>query len=114
MSNTQKATGTGPKRNKPFDLDALDREDRPEPFVAVIGGEEYTFGDPAEMEWDELFDLHQNQDERGMAKALLGDQYPAFQKNKLPVWKYRTLIAAWDEHYGFSKMMGEAPASSSS
>lgn len=88
-----------------LDLDALERDDAPEPFRAVIGGEEFVFGDVDDLDWKDATALHP-EDAEPLLRALLGDDFDRFNSKPLPLWKLQALSNALDEHYGWSKRFG--------
>jgi hypothetical protein len=112
MSNTQTA-GTRPKvdRRATFDLDALEKDAKaPKPLPVLLGGEEFIFGDLDEGDfWTELSPLQQSgEDIEGQFRVMLGEeQFARFKRHRLPGWKVRALYEHLDEHFGFSKRMGD-------
>lgn len=93
-------TADAPK-NDVFDLDALEREEIPEPFVARYGGKEFTFADPAEVDYAEFTSLSMTPGgERRMLRLLLGEQFDDFMATPIKSWKMWALFKAWEEHYG--------------
>jgi hypothetical protein len=112
MSNTQTA-GQRPKlaRDKTFDLDALEKDAKaPKPLPVKLGGEEYLFGDLDEGDyWSELVPLDQEGDSiEGQLRVMLGEeQFERFKAHRLPGWKINALYKHLDEHFGFSKRLGD-------
>lgn len=113
MSNTRSIKEAPSAKNKNvFDLDVLERDGAPRPFVAKLGGKEYTFADPFEMDWQVSEGIDQT-DMVGSLKALLGDQYEDFCKHNLSVWKLQKLSDAVGKHYAkYYGSQGEDSASS--
>lgn len=103
MSNTRTTTRPKPavKRSKIFDVDALEREVDRGPFVARIGGEEYVFPDPTDMDWQDASRVDANNVVESF-KAWLGEDYERFAKHRMPVWKLIELFKAIQEHYGIT------------
>lgn len=97
-----------------FDIDALERDGSPELFVATVGGKEFTFHDPSESDWQDYSGIDMSNPEESL-KLLLGDQYEAFKKIRLPLWKLNKLAEAVENHYAkFYGNQGEDNASSTS
>ena len=111
---------TQPKRPKPsgpasLDLDAIDREDRPEPYTVTIGGRTYEMVDPQELDFRVLIQAQQ--------QAFDGDPMPLFElivsdedrdeffDNDWPSWKLEKMFTLYNEHFGLPTP-GEAVASS--
>lgn len=103
MSNTRTTTRPKPlvKRSKVFDVDALEREVVHEPFVAKVGGREYVFPDPTDMDWQDAVSLDPN-DIIESFRQWLGDDYDEFAKHRMQLWKLVELAKAIQEHYGIT------------
>ena len=67
------------------------RREAPGPFVVRVGGEEFTFACP-----DGDFGPG---DLRKVLRAMLGGQYEAFVRHKVPEWKMHALVEAGRIHY---------------
>ena len=109
MSNAQTA-GQRPKlaRAKTFDLDALTKDPKaPKPLPVTVGGEEYIFGDLDEGDfWNDVASLR-GDDIEGQFRVMLGDeQFERFRKHPMKGWKVRALYEHLDDHFGFTKRMG--------
>lgn len=91
-----------------FDVDALQRDGTAEPFRFTLGGEDFTCADPDDMDW-QVADALSADDVAGIMRATLGEQYAAFAKHPMPVWKLTALGKAVNEHYS----LGEDGASRS-
>jgi hypothetical protein len=76
---------------KPAEIDV-------EPFVAVAGGQEFTFAAVHDLPWDELGGIEGDGDEF-MFKTLSEDDYEAFKKLKVPGWKINILMEDYKAHY---------------
>ena len=98
-----------------FDLDALERDGKSQPYKVRLGGKVFTFSDPYEMDWkkNEAIDPSDNEDS---LRALLGDeQYAEFAKVELPVWKLQELNSRIGRHYAkYVGSQGEGSASAGS
>lgn len=82
-----------------INLDTLEREQTPEPFVVFVGGTRITLEDAALVDWQVLAYAEQNP--RRLLKTLMSEQdWSAFVKMSLPSWKIRALVVAYREHYG--------------
>ena len=67
------------------------------PFVARVGGEEFTFSRPDVR----LFLASPSLPEGPrILRAMLGEQYEAFTAHKVPLWKMAVLARAVRAHYG--------------
>lgn len=96
------------------DLDALEREVDKKPFTAKLGGEVFTFADPTDTDWRDARAVDPT-DLDAMMRALLGDQFEAFEKHPLPVWKLAHLANQIQQHYGLTpEDLGESSASPTS
>lgn len=115
MSNTPRTTRPKPpvKKAKSFDLDALEREDAPEPFAAMLGGQQFIFNDPQEMDWKEAVAIGPSDVTEFLVASLGPDQYEEFKTKRLPLWKLIKLSEAVQKHYGMLPE-GEDSASSTS
>lgn len=98
-----------PKPKNVFNLDALERDGRPEPFIARVGGLDFEFADPAELDWQ-----IQELGGRAFMRAMLGaEQFEAFcalPAGTVPDWKLEQLAEHIRAHYA----AGEETASPSS
>lgn len=86
-----------------LNLDALEREDAPEPFAFVLGGERFVCADPMELDYRAFRDMG---DPEGQFKLLLGAKFESFKAHKLVLWKQQRLVSTALEHYG----LGDTPA----
>lgn len=90
-----------PRGDKPADvtlnLDTLEREGEPSPFVVVFGGTRYVFRNIDDEDWRTLADIDES-DPKEALKLLLGKEYDDFAEHELPVWKLRKLLDSWREH----------------
>jgi hypothetical protein len=104
MSNTRTTTRPKPavKRSKIFDVDALEREVVHEPFVARVGGRDYTFPDPTDMDWQDAISLDPNDIVASFREWLGEDEYTEFAKHRMSLWKLVELAKAVQEHYGLT------------
>lgn len=94
-----------------LNLDALDREGAPEPFVVTFDGKPMTFKDAAEIDWQDL--IRAQYDPRFFFTVSLSEaDAKRFLEKKLPTWKMEKLMAAYNAHYGIDDM-GKRDASSS-
>jgi hypothetical protein len=100
-----KAAPAAPKTKVTLDLDALDaeqpRDDRPEPFSIRLHGEEFTFVDPEELDWQDLTVGQDNP--RLMMHIILGDDEQRtrfFALKDVKVRHMRVITAGYQKHYG--------------
>lgn len=97
-----------------FDLDALERDATPSPFVVRVGGEDFRFPDPQDMDWKKLNQLDELS-EYDAVKQLLGEeQFERFIKHDIPVWKFGRLTDQWYKHYDLPTAGEDAASSPSS
>lgn len=101
-----------PKDTTPvsLDLNALEREDAPEPFWTLLGEKRYLLIDPQDLPFDHLLTLTLRpadilpavveEKDRDEFRAALGE---------LPAWKVNKLAAAYSVHHGLPSGP-EAPA----
>lgn len=81
-----------------LNLDALEREDAKEPFIAVIAGRKIEFTDPGELEWRDL--ARWDSPEEFIDNALDEDDRAFVLEQKIPGWKFKALWEAYQEHFG--------------
>lgn len=82
-----------------LDLDELERDgDHPEPLTVTLNGRQWTLADPVTVDWQQVLDMDVN-DPRSVLAAYLGDDFPAFAKLAVPMWKIEKLLEAIDRHY---------------
>jgi hypothetical protein len=94
-----------------FDLDALERDDTPEPFAFTIGGRIFYLAAPSDVDWHGQTAFNGG-DPTEVMPLLLGDQFADFDQFAIPGWKLDKLIVAWGRHNGIT--IPESPASSTS
>ncbi len=100
-----------PKNRFELDLDNMEREGTTEPFQVRLGGEEYTFIDPMELDWREL-EKALTADLRDFFPYVLGaEQSTKFLENTIPTWKMRKVMEAYSVHFGLVEP-GNSAASS--
>ncbi|HLR96672.1 MAG TPA: hypothetical protein VK053_19260 [Jiangellaceae bacterium] len=94
---TAKSNGTsGDKPAAPdLNLDSLEREGEFRPFTFILDGRRYQTVDLEGKDWQELMDLDDaanRGDARTMMKTMLSeDDWDAFSKVHLPMWKFTKL-----------------------
>ena len=95
------------KQTVTLDLDALEREESPEPFVARVGGKVYRLVDPAAVSWNELASI------TSAPAAFLSVAVPAKQRDEfltalaeLPTWKVNKLSGAYRQHFALTDSAG--------
>lgn len=96
---TKKADTPAPTTKVSFDLDALDREGRPEPFSIRHVGRVYTFADAMDVDWQKLMAAMQNPVAFFHLTLPEGDA-KEFLSQEMSVFKMRRLMDAYREHYG--------------
>lgn len=82
-----------------LNLDTLEREGDPGPFVLVLGGNRIMFSDAMELDWQLLVQAMQNP-LTFFKLVLSADDQSAFLGTPLPTWKLRKVMDAYREHYG--------------
>lgn len=88
-----------------LNLDTLEREDKPDPFSFVLGGERFECKDPKELDYRAFRDMN---DPEGQFKLLLPpNKFESFKKHTLTLWKQQRLVNTALEHYG----LGDTSAS---
>jgi hypothetical protein len=111
MSNTRSTPKPKvPNRAATLDLDTLEKDaSAPKPLPVRHGGEEFVFGDLDEADfWTELSKLQEDEDVEGQIRLMLGDeQFERFKSKPMPGWKLNALYKRLDEHFGFTKRMGD-------
>jgi hypothetical protein len=107
-----------PTRKAPvsLDLDGLDKEDAKEPFTIRLGGKVFTLADPKDVDWRVLLDAmrawRRGDPELAIRTVVAEGDQEAFFAKPLPIFKLRSMLDAWQAHYGTS--LGEVNASSAS
>lgn len=91
-----------------LNLDSLEREGAPGPFVVVLGGDRYEFTDAQEIDWQELQSVLTDP-ATFFRKVLPGEQGKKFLAQKIATFKLRKLMDAYREHFGLVEP-GEAAA----
>lgn len=84
-----------------LDLDALDRENAPEPFSIRHGDRVYTFTDAMEIDWQKLMLALQNP-HQFFRLTLSEADAKAFFAAPLPTYKMRALMNRYREHHGMT------------
>lgn len=94
-------TTTIPESPSALNLDALEREGAPGPFTFVHSGREYTLRDPEDIDWQDL--ISAMSDGIVFLRLALPEQdRESFFASKLPSWKLKALMKAYNEHYGIA------------
>lgn len=111
MSNTRTTPKPSvPNRKDTFDLDTLVKDgDAPKPLPVRLGGEEFVFQDLDEADyWAELAEAPAEEDVETQLRIMLGDdQYEKFRAKPLKGWQLNALMKKLDDHFGFTKRMGD-------
>jgi hypothetical protein len=89
-----------------LDLDALEREGRPEPFAFIHNNRQYILADPQDQDWQQLLVVMSNP-LLFLRLVLREEDRDAFFENSMPAWKLNALTTAYREHYGLPSL-GEA------
>jgi hypothetical protein len=93
-----------------INLDTLEREVEPEPFVAVLDNHRYVMADAFDIDWKVL--ALAERDTRTFFKAVLStEDFKRITGTNLPGWKLRALMDAYRTHFGLVET-GESSASS--
>jgi hypothetical protein len=99
-----------PPKDKPLpgalNLDALEREGRPEPFAFIHNNRQYILQDPQDQDWQQLLVVMSNP-VLFLRLMLAEKDKDAFFENSMPTWKLNALTTAFREHYGLPSL-GEA------
>jgi hypothetical protein len=82
-----------------LDLDALEREQAPDPFSFVHEGRTFVLADPQEMDWRDIVDAL-GHPELFFRSALSDEDRKVFLSQKMPAWKLGALVKRYREHYG--------------
>lgn len=82
-----------------LDLDALDREGAPEPFVIKHGGKRIVMIDPHELDWRDLMDAL-TQPRKFFDICMSPSDAKKFAETKLPGYKLQALMNGYMEHHG--------------
>lgn len=106
-SRTRNTNSDKPTVN--LNLDAVERDNAPEPYKFTLGGKVWIAVDPLDIDWRDLADLNVN-DLRQVMKTMLPDRFDEFNKIKLPAWKVNRLAQDIIDHYGLMNL-GEDNAS---
>jgi hypothetical protein len=99
-----------PNRSSTFDLDALEKDAKaPKPLPVRLGGEEFVFNDIDEADyWSELTQFGDEENVEDQLRVMLGDErYEHFKTLPMPGWKLNALMKRLDDHFGFTKRMGD-------
>jgi hypothetical protein len=91
-----------------LDLDDLEREDAPGPFVAKHAGQLFTFVDPQDMDWQETL-VAMSSGSMFLRMAVAEEDREAFFAEKMSNWKLEALVKRYRQHYGLPDV-GEADA----
>jgi hypothetical protein len=95
----QRATRSDTPAPISLNLDSLEREGAPGPFVVVLGGDRYTFLDAQEIDWQDL--QAALGDPRTFLRLVLPEgQGAKFLSLKVATHKIRRLIDNYREHFG--------------
>lgn len=93
-----------------LDLDALEREGDPGPFIFVLGGREYEMLDPQGMDYRDMLPILEATQKGDVKAALHGlldeEDTEAFWENRIPAFKLNALCQGWLEHYGLGSREG--------
>lgn len=110
-----------PPQDKPapisLNLDTIEREGKPEPFVLVLGGKRYELVDPQESDYRDLLGAYRaynaGDPETAIRLVVPEDKRDEFFANPLPNWKLAALFDSYNKHFGLPAP-GEASASPTS
>jgi hypothetical protein len=111
-----------------LDLDALEDEDDPGPYVIRLGGAVYGLLGPQSLDYKELVGAivaaSSGEPVKSLSILLEESEREAFWRNRIPAFKLEKLLRGWSEHYGIDLHLdddagdgdtpGEAGASSPS
>jgi hypothetical protein len=82
-----------------FDIDALEREGGPDPFVFAMGGRTYTMRPRDEIPWQDLL-LAMRNPVLFIRFTMSPEDHEAFLDTSIPMWKMDKLMEAYLEHFG--------------
>lgn len=95
-------------------LDTLEREGDPGPFVIVLGGKRYELLDAMDLDFRDLLASQRaamlGEPEKALELIIATGDRVEFFGNRLPNWKLETLFKSYNAHFGLPTP-GEAPAS---
>jgi len=95
-----------------FDVDALAKEAKGEPFRFKLGGTVFKLPPSNELDWQDAQDLEQG-NLTSAFRGMLGDkQYEKFVAHRLDIARLQKLVTAYMAHQGLEP--GESEASPSS
>ena len=89
-----------------LDLDTAEREDVKPPYVVRVGGQDITFQDPADVNWEDLADIGHPNDL--LRFALSKEDRQHLHRQKLPTWKFEKLLNGYYTHYDLEDKIREA------
>jgi hypothetical protein len=92
-----------PDQDKPapisLNLDKIEHEGAPGPFVIVLGGERYEFTDAQEIDWQKLMAAMRNP-VTFIRLTLPKDKATTFLSTTIPLYKMNRLMEAYQAHFG--------------
>lgn len=89
-----------------LNLDALEREGRPEPFAFIHNNRQYILADPQDQDWQQLLVVVSNP-LLFLRLVLEEKDRDSFFEDSMPAWKLNALTKAYRQHYGLPEL-GEA------
>jgi hypothetical protein len=102
------APDNGAAQDVDLDLDALEADATHRPFTFRLAGQRFEIPHPNDFDWHVQEDIASG-DLARMFKALLGDQFEAFDAVAVPTAKMARLMEDYSKHFGVD--VGESPAS---
>jgi hypothetical protein len=85
-----------------LNLDTLDVEGAPDPFVFVLDGKRFEVGDLEGHDWQDLMDFDAT-DAEGTLRLMLGKQYDDFRAVRgVSMRKIRVLLDSLRDHFGLA------------
>ena len=95
-----------------LNLDKIERESAPEPFVVTLDGKRISFEDPQELDWQVL--MVALRDPHAFFKHVVPEEHQDtfFKPGLIPLWKMNRLMEAYMSHHGIPVDAGNVLASS--
>lgn len=108
-----KATGDTPPKVI-LNLDTMEAEARPDPFVIQLKGKQFTFADPKSVDYRDVNRADRSGDlEVWMETYLTPTALKAFNNLNVSTGNVSAIYEAWHRHYGLIKDEGNGNASDS-
>lgn len=108
MTTSTPRRGSGPAKPRSsvdrspvaLDLDSLERENAPEPFVVKLGGRRISMIDVRDLDWQLAASLSPNRPYQFFEAVVPEDEQEHFLSQQLPLWKIERMAQQYRDHYG--------------